>query len=292
MRARNRISGKYICLLYGLTVSLGLVTAGGCAVTRLVTRPQPTSGEVINPLLSAREKKFSELEKTLQEQIAMAEALDPQSEEVVSLKSNYEKVKRMWEVQKEEIITELSDTFVNSVGITMKFIKPGTFVMGEGISAREVSITKAFYMGVYEVTGEQYARIMGGSGSPAPQQIDWNSAMAFCQKLSQKEGLNYTLPTEAQWEYACRAGTKTVYSFGDQWSKAALRQPNSWGLYDMHANLSEWCAEWFYKQYSHVARGGAWDCIGPRCCRSAMRHGSRPGVGIGSVGFRVVLLDY
>jgi len=172
-------------------------------------------------------------------------------------------------------------------GVTMKLvlIRPGKFMMGspdseQGRNANEgpqhgVVITKPFYMGVTEVTQAQYEAVMGtnpsafkGPANPVDS-VKWYETVHFCRKLSEKTGKTVRLPTEAEWEYACRAGTKTRYSFGDSdrtlgdyaWYKgnsedkphpAGRKKPNAWGLYDMHGNVAEWCADW-YGPYSSEA---------------------------------------
>ena len=298
-----------VSLLYGIAVMLVLIMVSGCAVTGTITRPQPDSGGVINPWQFAQVEKFNRLEKSFHEKIARAEQIAPGFEKVGKLKSEYQKIKRLWELHLEESIDKLPDTFVNSIGITMKLIKPGTFTMG-GLAGggetyeyptHKVTITKPFYIGVYEVTGRQYSRIMGGPDTPSPKvNVSWNDAMVFCKRLSEKEGTIYTLPTEAQWEYACCAGTTTKYSFGDQWNNAASRRPNPWGLYDMHGNVWEWCKDWYGDYLSghvtdpkgpssgscRVGRGGNWGSSA-RGCRSAYRYSSTPGYRRGSLGFRL-----
>lgn len=222
-------------------------------------------------------------------------------------------------------------------GVSMKLalIPAGKFMMGspetekdrrmaEG-PQREVRISKPFYMGVYEVTREQYERLMGknpskfkGPRNPV-EQVSWDDAVEFCNKLSQKTGREVSLPTEAQWEYACRAGSKTRFGFGDNdaelgdygWftensgdktHQVGGKKPNALGLYDMHGNVAEWCSDW-YGPYgrandtdpagptsgrSHVLRGGSWYRYPPDC-RSAHRGGISPGdvLGLTGVGFRV-----
>ena len=192
-------------------------------------------------------------------------------------------------------------------GVTMKLvlIPAGTFTMGspptelgrspnEG-PQHEVTISKPFYMGIYTVTQAQYEQVMGtnpsffkGANNPV-ETVSWDDATEFCKKLSQKTGKRVRLPTEAQWEYAARAGTTTAYAFGEGISQdqasfgkryqlpaprssrrgsnrktvqpsirirpnmhtnvAASFQPNGFGLYDMHGNVWEWCEDVYDAQY-------------------------------------------
>ncbi|MHC5055318.1 MAG: formylglycine-generating enzyme family protein [Planctomycetota bacterium] len=164
-------------------------------------------------------------------------------------------------------------------GVSMEFalIPAGEFVMGAGLATHRVRITKPFYIGKHEVTQAQYARIMRsnpskfkGPNNPV-EMVTWNDAMEFCRKLSQLTRKTVRLPTEAEWEYACRAGTGTLWCFGDHvadgldeyaWSRFNSRgsgsydtrtffgntthpvggkKPNAWGLHDMHGNVWEWC---------------------------------------------------
>ena len=217
----------------------------------------------------------------------------------------------------------------NSIGMEFKLLPGGTFTMGEGGEAHKVTLTKPFGLGVYEVTQQQYEKVMGKNPSKfkAPQnpveQVIWNDAVEFCRKLSdlpseKSRGYVYRLPTEAEWEYACRAGTTTKYSFGD--SKSELggyawydensggrthpvgeKKPNGWGLYDMHGNVWEWCQDWHddYPSGSatdptgaasgslRVSRGGSW-FNSSGLCRSAIRGWSTPDDRFNSLGFRVL----
>ena len=288
-------------MLYGIAALLAVIMVSGCATKVItITRPQPDGGDVINLRQSNQEKNFNKLEKSFHKQIARAERIAPDSEKVGKLRSEYQKIKRLHELHMEESIDKLPDTFVNSIGITMKLIKPGTFMMGSlrgsgsfgEYPAHKVTITKPFYIGVYEVTGRQYSRIMGGPGTPSPKvEVSWHDAMAFCKRLSEKEGATYTLPTEAQWEYTCRAGTTTEYNFGDQWNMAASLRPNPWGIYDMHGNVYEWCRDWYGGYPSghvtdpegpssgtaRVYRGGILMSRSAGYCRSASRSPGMPG---------------
>ena len=301
----------YVYLLNGIAALLAVIMVSGCC--GVTTRPQPDGGDVINLRQSPQAEKFNRLEKSFHEQINHAEKIAPGSEKVRTLKSEYQKIKRLWEIYLEENIDKLPDTFVNSVGITMKLIKPGTFMRWR----HKIIITKPFYIGVYEVTGRQYSKIMGGPDLPSPKvKVSWNEAMAFCRRLSEKEGATYTLPTEAQWEYACRAGTKTRFSFGDQWNRLAILRPNPWGLYDMHGNVWEWCKDWYGDYPSgdvtdpegpplgsfRVLRGGSWGghCIlrmrslgsswenATLALMSAIRDRDNPSLRHNGIGFRVV----
>ena len=174
-------------------------------------------------------------------------------------------------------------------GVQLKMIKvePGSFMMGSenGESdekpVHRVTLTKPYYLGETEVTQAQWRAVMGNNpshfqGDSRPvEQVNWNDAMAFCRKLNDQgkapKGWKFTLPTEAQWEYACRAGTTTNYSYGDAsdvekmnfdgnypyggGSKGVYRQEtvavkslgykNAWGFYDMHGNVYEWCLDWY-----------------------------------------------
>jgi formylglycine-generating enzyme required for sulfatase activity len=178
--------------------------------------------------------------------------------------------------------------------VKMKFayIEAGKFMMGSPNNEKprhqaewqhEVEITKGYWMGVYEVTQEEYEKVLDKNpshfkGARLPvERVSWYWAMEFCKKLSKKEGKRFDLPTEAEWEYACRAGTKTAYHYGDTLSpkqanfnfpvawnsrvdKNAPRPlgktapvgsygPNAFGLHDMHGNVSEWCKDWFRVEY-------------------------------------------
>ena len=225
-------------------------------------------------------------------------------------------------------------------GVKMKLVRipAGRFVMGspqtetgrEGHEGPQhwVKISKPFYMGVAEVTQKEYAAVMGTnpskfSGTNRPvERVSWGDAVEFCRKLSEKTKRKVRLPTEAEWEYACRAGTKTAYSFGGDVGKlghyawhsgnsakqthgVGQKKPNAWGLYDMHGNVWEWCADWYGESYyrsspgtdpqgpgsgkDRVHRGGSWWHDPPWYCRSAFRNVRVPDTRFCTLGFRVVL---
>jgi len=232
-------------------------------------------------------------------------------------------------------------------GIKLALIPPGEFLMGSPESEKDrqekeyqhrVRITKPFYLGVTEVTQGQWNAVMetrpwsgkscvkeGILSDYAATYVSWEDAVAFCEKLSNKEGVMYRLPSEAEWEYACRAGTTTVYHFGDDASRLAdyawfdenaydvdekyahgvgRKKGNPYGLWDMHGNVWEWCQDWYEEEYyrnspvddpwgpkqasCRVLRGGSW-LNGGKNGRSAYRYRGQPGDRDSFMtGFRVV----
>jgi len=229
---------------------------------------------------------------------------------------------------------ELALNLGENLTIKLVLIPPGKFVMGspETEPARlpfegpqhAVTITKAYYMGVTEVTQAQYQAIMGNNPSTFKvpdhpvDNVSWNDSAKFCAKLSEKTKKTARLPTEAEWEFACRAGTPTVYSFSGNVADYAwfvdnsekkthpvgLKKPNRLGLYDMHGNVWEWCSDWYDEKYYAKAkpvdpqgaeaalkrsvRGGAWAARQQRCT-TAVRGGGDPARGTNYTGFRVVI---
>jgi formylglycine-generating enzyme required for sulfatase activity len=238
--------------------------------------------------------------------------------------------------------------FTNSIGMKFVWIPPGQFVMGSpkkeiedpefGGRARQpetqhkVTLTKGFYMSVNTVTQEQWKEIMGnnpsmfkGEKNLPVEHVSWDDCQEFMKKLREKDRKAYRLPSEAEWEYSCRAGTSTPFHFGKTIStdqanfcgelvyaegkKGVYRgqttpvgsfPANAWGLHDMHGNLWQWCNDWG-EAYSgkdvvdpqgpntgenHVVRGGSW-YDGPQNCRSASRAAGGPDYRRSDFGFRV-----
>lgn len=227
--------------------------------------------------------------------------------------------------------TVLDKTLVNSIGMEFVLIPAGTFQMGSTTGnsderpVHQVTISQPFYLGKYEVTQAQWQAIMGhipslfqGDPNLPVEQVWWDDVQKFIRQLNAKEGhTKYRLPTEAEWEYAARAGTITAYSFGDDaarlgeyaWYKGnsgehthpvGKLKPNPWGLYDIHGNVWEWVQDW-YQRYqpeavtdpqgpdrgTHRARRGcAWNNVA-EVCRSTNRYSS-PGYRDDFLGFRLL----
>ena len=218
----------------------------------------------------------------------------------------------------------------NSIGMKFKLIPTGMFTMGGGGVSRKVTLTQSFQMGVHEVTQAQYEQVMGVNPSHFKdadnpvEKVSWEDAVEFCRRLSElpaekAAGRVYRLPTEAEWDYACRAGTTTNYSFGYKATDLGLyawyavnsggrthpvggKQPNSWGLYDMHGNVWEWCQDRFAPYQSgfltdptgpeigshRVIRGGSYLLSG-EFSRSGFRRKITGVNGLDDYGFRVCL---
>ncbi len=243
---------------------------------------------------------------------------------------------------------------VASISMDMIFCPPGTFTMGsptnetgrEGDETQhQVTLSHGFYLGKHEITQAQYQAVMNGNsaglsadpsqykGSNRPvEKVSWNDVKVFLTRLNAMEqtagrlptGWKYVLPTESQWEYACRAGTTTAYSWGDDINSSRANYnwdgggndgndfkqtrdvgqyaANPWGFFDMHGNVWEWTADWYQAAYptgnpvvdptgpasgsNRVLRGGSWSSDGSRL-RSARRGNDTPGTRNTDVGFRV-----
>ncbi len=243
-------------------------------------------------------------------------------------------------------------TITNAEGLTMALIPAGEFVMGDNDGDEDekpahIVRLDAFYIDTHEVTQKAYASLMERNPSkfkdPSKpvEQVDWYHAVLYCNQRSRKENLRpcydpktlvcdftasgYRLPTEAEWEYACRAGTQARYSVGNDaarlktcaWFKENSNQtthpvgqksPNAWGLYDMHGNVAEWCDDTYDEDYyrqkvvqnprgpapgeRRVLRGGSW-ASSAEACRSSARNSETPRLadacfGSDTYGFRCV----
>lgn len=246
----------------------------------------------------------------------------------------------------EHLQAQAPKEITNSIGMKLVLIPKGTFIMGSPIEEEgrydnevqhKVTISKDYYLGVTEVTQGQYEKVMGTNPSNFQKQVilnkdssmypvekvTWEDAVSFCKRLSElpdekKAGRVYRLPTEAEWEYACRAESETAFHFGGssklsddfawfgnsnkQTHPVGQKKPNAWGLYDMHGNVFEWCGDWFNEYPKgavsdptgpkegvlRVFRGGSWQS-GAASGRSATRFFTAP-FGRGDwIGFRVAL---
>jgi formylglycine-generating enzyme required for sulfatase activity len=228
------------------------------------------------------------------------------------------------------------------IALKLSLIPPGRFTMGSPSSEdgrqdieapHQVTITRSFYMSATEITRRQWRAVVEGQteaipGESMPQEsVPWSGAVEFCRRLSEKAQRVVRLPTEAQWEYACRAGTTTAFWFGDSMhpdraafdatyrygdapkgrrrseaSPVGSFDHNAWGLFDMHGNAWEWCSDWLGEYPSEaltdptgpptgsrrVLRGGAWS-RGPDMARSARRDACAPGDPYPVCGFRIVV---
>jgi uncharacterized protein (TIGR02996 family) len=232
---------------------------------------------------------------------------------------------------------------LTQIGMTFALIPAGTFLMGSppGEAGRDsdegpqhrVTLTRPFYLGTHEVTQAQWQAVLHGNpskfkGPDRPvENVSWHECQDFCRRLEQRDGRLYRLPTEAEWEYACRAGTTTPFAFGtslstkianfaaneDEATEGATEHrretvpvgsflPNAWGLYDMHGNVREWCLDWLAPYRggdvtnphgpnfgsNRVLRGGSW-IIAAKSCRSAHRHALEPDARRDFLGFRVLM---
>ncbi len=216
------------------------------------------------------------------------------------------------------------------VRLVLVLCPPGTFAMGgsdkeAGIRSDErpqhpVTLTKGFWIGRYEVTQKQWEAVMGDNpsfhrkgGDYPVEQVSWDDCQAFLKKLSEKTGVKFRLPTEAEWEYACRAGSSSPYSCKDPETAGwfyhdddhdthpiSCKAPNPWDIHDMHGNVAEWCQDVFSRYtdnhvvdpkggadgHDRVFRGGsAWSLVGD--ARSACRDYDSPESRLGNVGLRV-----
>ena len=229
--------------------------------------------------------------------------------------------------------SDSAKTFQNSFGMEFVFIPNGLFEMGsidghpDEKPVHRVTVSNNFYLGKYEVTQAEYEKVTGTKPSHFKncprcpvEQVSWEDAQEFIKILNAKDEGRYRLPTEAEWEYAARSGTTTNWSFGNDlgaliiyaWYDAnsgfkshevGTRQPNNFGLYDMHGNVWEACQDWYGEGYytknpvtdptgpatgsNRVYRGGSW-FFDPGNSRSADRKSYEPSLRKNNIGFRLV----
>ena len=235
---------------------------------------------------------------------------------------------------------------IRDLALEMLWVKPGTFAMGSPSGGPDetphaVTLTQGYWLGKHEVTQAQWQKVMGSNpshfkGAQRPvESVSWHDVTSFCEKLTELErkagrlpaGMSYQLPTEAQWEYACRARTTTAFSWGaaasstqanvngdypyggaakgphlDRTTDVGQYAANPWGFFDMHGNVYEWCADW----YVDYPTGAAFDPVGPADgsyrvgrggswydsadgARSAYRFGGGPADSGSNLGFRLSL---
>jgi formylglycine-generating enzyme required for sulfatase activity len=222
------------------------------------------------------------------------------------------------------------------VKLELVLIPAGEFEMGskdgnaDEKPVHKVRISQSFYMGKYVVTQAQYEKVMGMGSNPSGfkgenlpvERVSYFEAEEFCKRASKLTKQTFRLPAEAEWEYACRAGTKTKFYIGDNdaaqeqagWFKensetkthpVGQKKPNAWGLFDMQGNVWQWCQDWYGKDYygkseaanpqgpaqgtHRVMRGGSWNFPSGDCCRSARRSLLRPDDLDTYIGFRVAV---
>jgi sulfatase modifying factor 1 len=232
-----------------------------------------------------------------------------------------------------------SPWIVPDLSLEMLWCKPGTFEMGSPLeeegrydreTLHEVTLTSGYWLGKHPVTQAQWENVMGDNpsylkGANRPVEcVSWDDVTSFCEKLTELEreagrlpaDMAYQLPTEAEWEYACRAGTTTAFSFGDELTakdahiaenlggtiEVGKYPGNAWGFHDMHGNVWEWCAD-RYGAYStgavrdpvgpadgsyRVERGGSWPPAA-EYARSAVRGMDKPAFSLFTLGFRLSL---
>jgi uncharacterized protein (TIGR02996 family) len=252
-----------------------------------------------------------------------------------------------WELRLRELVALgaqcCAPTVRISIGMELILIPPGSFLMGsqeeedqrsedEG-PIHPVILTEGFFLGIYPVLQQEWEAVMEGNpsafkGPDRPVEcVSWGECIEFCQRLSSREGRRFRLPTEAEWEYACRAGTSTPYSFGNtistdlanfdgtngyahaprgvsrrETTSLGMFPANAFGLHDMHGNVWEWCADWYGTASAdeevdpvgppdgdaHIIRGGSW-YVHPRRCRSAYRDSAAVDFRRDDCGCRIVL---
>ena len=292
--------------------------------------------------------KFLDEMEAIQKRVIAAEDAKCKAEAEAKRKAE-EEAKRKAEVEAkrkaEEELKKFTEIDCNGVKLGMVKIPAGTFMMGspknelgrfDDEKQHQVILSKDYYLGKYPVTQIQWHAMMGnnpskfkGDNNRPVETVSWNEAKEFCDELNKRYagklpyGYKFDLPTEAQWEYACRAGIKTALNSGNNlqheyscrhltkvaWylenntHSVGQKRTNAWGLCDMHGNVYEWCRDW-YGDYGNdavtdpagpqsgsrrVCRGGSWNFVA-RKCRSACRGSGSPSYCDCYVGFRLALV--
>ena len=324
-------------------------------ISSVQMRTQKTLTETLEQEHKKRKQEIisthNNLERAYQNIYQLAQSIQKLSRENIYLKNQLNTLQQQERESFQKILTlekkfvqltvqlakATSKNFTENLGkgitVEMVYIPPGEFMMGSIFSDDEQPIHKVklqeFYLGKYPITQAQYQRIMGenvsdfrGENNPV-ECVSWNDAQEFCRRLSQLTGKKYLLPSEAQWEYACRAGvTEEESCFGNDENQlkeyswyhmnserkthpVGQKKPNNWGLYDMHGNVWEWCQDSYIDNYQNtpkdgtayknesteytVLRGGSW-FIGSMYCRSAKRTRATYDSISSDVGFRVMCL--
>ncbi len=306
------------------------------------SQPTPTPVAVDNSKVSELMKKANGCyEKgeydnavTLYEAVLV---IDPNNKEAIGKKAAAEVLAKQAAVTPTPVSVSVSGgksyTETGSgVNFDMVYIDGGTFQMGSNNGGDESPVhsvtVSSFYMGKYEVTNREYSMYDSGhqgnwSDRSYPiERVSWDDAVGYCRWLSGRTGKTYRLPTEAEWEYACRAGSSTAYYWGDSMNDSycwygnnsggqvhpvGQKSPNAWGLFDMSGNVWEWCSDCYSNSYYsqsplsnpagpgsgsyRVIRGGCWDS-GPDYCRSARRFGNTPDNRNNNLGFRLLSTCY
>ena len=281
--------------------------------------------EVVNDENKALKSQLNQLNNLKGKNVEYENHINLLNKEIEELK---EQIKGLENKEEPEKIAKRG----NSIGMKFTRIPAGEFFMGSEESNDEkpvhtVKINNAFYLGTYTVTQREWKAVMGDNpsvfkGDDLPvETVSWDDVQKFIKKLNEMEGTEkYRLPSEAEWEYACRAGTTTRYSFGDDESKlgdyawydnnsddkthpVGQKKPNPYGLYDMHGNVWEWVQDEWHGSYDgapadgsawergggafRVIRGGGWFSFA-RYCRSAVRDHGDPHYRDSNLGFRLL----
>lgn len=271
---------------------------------------------------AARAAMKQELTTTKQAQQNQSDAIDKEQKRLAAETAAAAKLRNL-----QAPLRELT----NSIGIKMLLITPGTYALRKSFGlSYEATLTKPFFIGVTELTNEQWKAVMGTdvsrwkeNGRPV-ESVSWHDAVDYCKRLSAiptevAAGHLYRLPTEVEWEIACRAGTLTKWAHGDDeeslmehaWLRTnssirthtvGSKEPNAWGLFDMHGNVWEWCADWYGRDPGNggtdpkgplagterIYRGGSWENV-PASCMSAHRAKDKPTERNIRLGFRVAM---